>query len=859
MSKCKCYGISRKDYGVLRKRYRIWILLFFLLLNIIPVHSGMAATLNFTDILVLHSYSPDYEWTQTIQSGIESVFHVQNKDYRMRTEYMDAGHSPQLLEGKHLLQLYKQKFSNSHFRVIIVSDNTAFDFLRQYRDELFPGVPVVFCGINGYEDSMIEGLKGFTGIAEDNDFLGLFTIITKLHPNLQRLVIYGTPGDSSYIANVNHIQKLLRDFQPTYQIEFREFPSLDACIEDGKRLPPYSAILMVGSMHTAQGESINLQRANEIMSESLEIPIYTAWDFAVSHGAIGGLVISGVDQGKLAAEVALDILHGQFLPSISVSRSVGNVYLFDYQQLTRFGLKTNVLPPDTVVMNSPDKTYKINRNIIWFGIFSLTVLSIAVFFLIINIQQRKKAEVALLESQEKFSKAFTHCADIVGIATLGDGRYIEVCEAFFTTFGYTPEEVIGKISTGQDLQQQDADTFPLWLSITERDQLFENLNTYRMFRNLETSWCTKSGEVRIGLYSAEVVEIAGKPCIVYAWHDITARKQAEEALQQAYGNLETKVEQRTHELSSLNQELIAMNEELQHTNQELGNEITERQRIQKELSSSNLKLTQAISDLQNMQAVLVESAKMAALGNLVAGIAHEINTPVGVSLTAASHLQELTVEFNDLCTQGSPRRHDLIEYLEELHETSTIILNNLDRAGKLIQSFKQVSADQSSELCRVFNLKNYLEEIILSIQPQLKKTDHQITIECDENLSMNGFPGALSQIITNLIMNSIIHAYNPGDQGHISISVKIKDNKTILLYTDDGKGMNSRVLSKIFDPFYTTKRGHGGTGLGLHIVYNIVTQRFKGTILCKSQPNQGTTFEISLPFTKEDLASGFIK
>ncbi len=380
-----------------------------------------------------------------------------------------------------------------------------------------------------------------------------------------------------------------------------------------------------------------------------------------------------------------------------------------------------------------------------------------------------------------------------------------------------------------------------------------------MFRNLETSWCTKSGEIRIGLYSAEVVEIGGNLCIVYAWHDITARKWAEEALQQAHDNLEAKIEQRTHELSSLNQELIAMNEELQHTNQELENEITERQRIEKELSNSNLKLTQAINDLQDMQGYLVESAKMASLGNLVAGIAHEVNTPVGVGLTAASHLQELTTEFNQLCTQGSPRRYDLIEYLKELHETSTIILNNLDRAGKLIQSFKQVSADQSSELCRVFNVKKYLDEILLSIQPQLKKTNHQVTIECDENLNMNGFPGALSQIITNLIMNSIIHAYQPDDRGNIKICAKVKDKKIIFLYTDDGKGMDATVLSKIFDPFYTTKRGHGGTGLGLHIVYNIITQRFKGTIQCESQPKQGTTFKISLPFAKEDLSRGFIK
>ena len=837
------------------KKNIVWIIIAYLLINMINVPPVIAAVDNREEILVLHSYSPDYEWTQTEQLGIENVFKPLNNRYRMRVEYMDSGNSPQLLDGQFLQQLYLNKFANSHFRAIIVSDNAAFDFLRKYRDELFPGVPVVFCGVNGYEDSMIEGLDGFTGIAEDNDFIGLFNVISKLHPNLQRIVFYGIPSDPSHIANMARIKKLLLDFHPQYRVEIREFYHLDACIADAKNLPPGSTIIMDGSMQTAKGEGINLQRANEIMSEAVDVPVYTAWDFGIPHGAIGGLVISGVNQGRLAAEMTLRILEGQPLEEIPVSRFVGNLYMFDYNQLLRFNLKISQLPLESMIVNSPDTTYTVNREIIWGGAFFLGCLSIIIFILISNIRQRKKAEVALLASQEKFSKAFKYCADIVGITTLADGRYIEVSQAFFDTFGYTPDEVIGKVSTSSNVEDNNHDTFPLWLRIKERNKIMLNLNTHQSFKNLETYWCTKSGEIRIGLYSAEIVEISGEPCLIYAWHDITDRKIAEEALQQAHDNLETKVELRTHELSSLNQELIAMNEELQSTNRELQNEINERLRIGKELSSSNQKLTSAIGELKTMQSYLVESAKMAALGNLVAGIAHEINTPVGVGLTAASHLQQLTKEFNHLCTHGTPLRQDLVDYLDELHESSTIILKNLERAGKLIQSFKQVSADQSSEMGRIFKVKSYLEEIILSIQPQLKKTNHHITLECDETLTIDSFPGAFSQIVTNLIMNSIIHAYNPGDRGIINISAKIEDKCVILLYTDDGKGMSYNVLSKMYDPFYTTKRGYGGTGLGLHVVYNIVTQQFKGTITCDSKPGQGTAFRICLPLLKEDLTN----
>ncbi len=501
----------------------------------------------------------------------------------------------------------------------------------------------------------------------------------------------------------------------------------------------------------------------------------------------------------------------------------------------------------------------INLSVFSLGIFFLGWLIVVMFLFIKNIQKRKKAEILLSISQEKFYKALQYSAGVVAIAKLANGQHRLASEAFFTTFGYQQEEVIGKVSTARDQKFSPMDSFPLWLSTAERSKFFHNLTASCGFKNQEVSWCTNTGKILIGLYSAEILEFEDEPCIIYTWHDITSRKDAENTLQQAHDELEAKVELRTSQLSSLNQELIAINHELQHTNLELENEITERKRIEEELSDSNEKLTQAIFDLQEMQAYLVESAKMASLGNLVAGIAHEVNTPVGVGLTAASHLQELTQEFEDLCAHGTPRRQDLADYLKELREASTMILKNLERAGKLIQSFKRVAADQSSEIGRVFNIKKYLEEIILSMHPQLKKYNHKITLDCNEDLIINGFPGAFSQIITNLIINATIHAYNIDECGSIHISAKKEDKTLLLLFTDNGKGMNYDQLSKIFDPFYTTKRSHGGTGLGLYLVYNIVTQQFKGTIHCESKPQYGTTFQIRLPFVKEDLANGTLR
>lgn len=311
--------------------------------------------------------------------------------------------------------------------------------------------------------------------------------------------------------------------------------------------------------------------------------------------------------------------------------------------------------------------------------------------------------------------------------------------------------------------------------------------------------------------------------VVGSISDITQRKEAEEALHQVHEQLEIKVERRTEDLLAMNEELQAVNKELQY----------------------------ALENLQQTQAQLVHAEKMASLGSLVAGIAHEINTPVGVGVTATSHLQEVTKEFAALYASGDLKRRDLTNYLEDSEEALSIIFSNLERASQLIRSFKQVSADQSSEARRIFNIKQYLNEILLSLQPKIKRTRHKIILKCNESLQIDSFPGAFGQIITNLIMNSLIHAYDPDQEGTLTIAIFQEVETIFLIYSDDGKGMSNEVVAQIFNPFFTTKRGMGGTGLGLYILYNLVKKQFNGTIECESELGKGTKFIIGIPVERE--------
>jgi ligand-binding sensor domain-containing protein/signal transduction histidine kinase len=285
-------------------------------------------------------------------------------------------------------------------------------------------------------------------------------------------------------------------------------------------------------------------------------------------------------------------------------------------------------------------------------------------------------------------------------------------------------------------------------------------------------------------------------------------------------------------------------EALRKLNDELEHRVEERTRA---LRLSNRELQFTLDELKLTQRQLVESEKMAALGGLVAGIAHEINTPLGIGVTAASHLEDETRKLMKLVEQGQMTRAALEGYQSDALDSARLILANLRRAGQLIKSFKQVAVDQSSEQAREIDLKTYLEEILVSLGPALKKTPHRISVKCPEDLRLLTYPGAISQIVVNLVMNSLIHAFDGIEHGEIRIECEGYDEEWLLLYRDNGVGMREDVRQRVFDPFFTTKRGQGGSGLGLHVVYNLVTQLLRGSLDCVSAPGQGVEFQIQLP------------
>lgn len=298
-------------------------------------------------------------------------------------------------------------------------------------------------------------------------------------------------------------------------------------------------------------------------------------------------------------------------------------------------------------------------------------------------------------------------------------------------------------------------------------------------------------------------------------------------------------------------ELEEKNDEIQHYSENLETLVADRtadyNKANYELLERNKELNDTINALNVAQNQLIQTEKLAALGSIVAGVAHEINTPLGVGITGISFLEDLNSELRQKLSEGSLTKDDLKKFVESVNESIEMTSLNLYRAAELIKSFKKLAVDQSNDIKTEFNFKESINTVLISLKHEYKRPNHKIINRCPDDIFINSYPGDFMQIFTNLIINSINHGFINKENGNIDISVALEDNSLKIIYTDDGVGITKENLNKIYDPFFTTNRQGGGSGLGLNIVYNLITQKLKGRITCESNPGEGVKFIIDIP------------
>lgn len=433
----------------------------------------------------------------------------------------------------------------------------------------------------------------------------------------------------------------------------------------------------------------------------------------------------------------------------------------------------------------------------------------------IDITETSRQQAEIEASRLKFITFFD--ANPVALAVLrqhgGNFEYLDVNRAWEELVGHPRERVAGRVLGPEQ-------GFTLFADPQERQRFLDLLSHEQGFTAFEFSLRRGDGQLRRVEQQLATVDVAGEALLVYSIQDVTEKRELEARMRELNVELEERIAQRTSSLAQANDEL-----------------------------------RRTLDELQRAQGRLVQNEKLASLGSLVAGVAHELNTPIGNGLMAVTTLQTHLAALRGQVERGLTRSA-FNAFVEQVAEGSDIAVRNLARASALLRSFKRVSADQTSEQRRVFDLQTLVDEMLLTLQPTLRSPAVALTSEVEPGLALDSYPGALGQVLTNLVQNAAVHAFEGHAQPQLTVRGWRGPNDTACLeVADNGSGIAPENLRRVFDPFFTTRLGQGGSGLGLSIVRSIVTGRLGGRIGVRSQLGQGTRFQLELPCRAPEATS----
>lgn len=408
----------------------------WLLISILPAVANPGQ-----NVLVLHSYHPGYHWTDMIQEGLSRTLSQQFPQAEIYVEYMNTKRQSLEIAANSLRDLYTTRYRDVNFDVIVASDNNALDFFLQYREELFPGVPVVFCGINNFSNYFFAAADNVTGVREDLDIGATIDLAVQLHPETKKVALV-TDATETGLINLNLARTAAKSFP---DLEFIELHGLTAAqLQDRlATLDDNTVVLALSFFRDPQGATFSASESMELILAASRRPVYTVWDFYLAPGAVGGKLLSGRLQGEHAASLAGRILHGEDAGSLPVMESP-TVYQFDYQGLTTFGLSKSQLPPDSLISGRPNTFYTRYGHYLWLGMALFWVQAGIIALLVWNIIRRRRKALALRESEWRFRLLLR---DVKGVAVQGyqsDGTIFYWNKASEALYGYSEAEALGK-------------------------------------------------------------------------------------------------------------------------------------------------------------------------------------------------------------------------------------------------------------------------------------------------------------------------------------------------------------------------------------------------------------------------------
>lgn len=855
-----------------------------------PVIAATAGTIN---ILVLFSYDNQDQWSASVLEGLKTS--LAGSDVHLQLEYLDARHHQGAGYLSQFEEFFKTKYLNTHLELAIVVDDEAFNFLLRTRQSFRPALPIVFCGVNNFKPEMIAGRDGITGVNEAVDMKGTVDLALQLFPNASHLIaVAGTSGVGA--INIENFRRNIPAFSRKVTIqELLDVPrtSIDRILSGISR---DSILLRLDNLREPDGTNTHLQQSIALLTEHSSYPIFSCWDFDMNHGALGGVMVSGLKQGEKAGQLAMAMLKGPGPASIPVVMESPNVPMFDYNQMQRFGIGLNTLPRNAQVINLPVSFYTTYKAIIWatIALFAFLIMCIAV--LTTALIARRKAEKALVESEER-SRLLSDLT-MEGIVIHKNAIAIDVNSAMARMLACTPEDLLGK--NFMEFFHEDDHTI-IWENIGKE---YAPPYVVRMAK--------KNGEYFFTEIESHNFQKQGEMLRVSAIRDITERQRAEKALHESEqkfrtvatyihdweywmapdGNLvfvspsceritsytaeefqrdpgllarivhpddrenfilhlNSVVKRRTMEDCQAGDfRILTRNGEerwIAHTCREVYDR--EGKNIGRRVSNQDItERMRAKKEKEKMREELVQAQKMEAIGTLAGGIAHDFNN----ILSAIIGYTEMAYEDS---LQGSVNPSHLNQVVQAGHRAKDLVTQ--------ILAFSRRADSRKTSLQPAVLVKESIKLLRSSI-PTTIDIQQDVAPGTDRILAD---PTQIHQIVMNLCTN----AYHAMEETGGTLSISLK-NKVItrqdlagfpdiqpgrfvhLSVGDTGSGITPEIQERIFDPYFTTKETGKGTGMGLAIVHGIVNSS-GGLITCRSRVGVGTVFEIILPAFLEQIVS----
>jgi len=920
-------------------RLRRTLLLLILLASLLGAQSPAKR-----QVLVLSSDHKGSPWTDVIVKGIESVLQGEPTVYT-EVEYMDTKRTVDPYYMEKLYELYQYKFMKRNFDLLISTDNESLDFLIQYRNILFPGAPIVFCGVSNFDASVVKEMGFLSGILENFSLQENLEMALKLHPKAEYVAVV-TDLSATGLANKERIEGIIGKI--SRKMEFLFFENSD--IENVQKLIAEKGsrgiLLLLSPLRDRFGNYVPVREVS-----SLGLPLYSLWDIFLGEGIIGGKLLSPYYQGVMAAEMGFQVLNGEKISEVPPIVQSADRYTFDYEELKRFHVDIRSLPQPNTLINTPFSFYEEYRSLVWTVLAAIGGLTVVIFVLLVNILQKRRTQKALqyrLKLEALISKVSTRFLE-VGEEGLEEALRFTLQEIglfwqirwtgihFFHSPPTLPREICWKAGEGEAVLFP----FPLpWLfekmqegkllSLTREDlpaeanrekrwMERENLLSFRavplvygstvqgflilLAADGERGWggdedrhpLSMMAETLVSAYERTRAErerteerrsletlMSNLPGMVYrcknddVWSleflsegcsELTGYSPAELVGKPGLSNWDLAFEEDRPEMEREIRDALQEGRPFRMAYRirrkdgeerwvwEQGREMTDRRGGVTAVEGfatdiTDKKRSEELAQLQEQK--LMQTDKMASLGILVSGIAHEINNPNNFIQLNAKIFARVWEDLRSILDEYCEREGDFLlagnpysTSQERVTELIEGVAQGSERIKKIVNSLKDYSRKDSGKLNQSVNLNEVAESAVTIVFNLVKKSTRHFSVHLQDGLPpvMGNFQ-QLEQVVINLITNSCQALSSPDEE--VELSTFYEEGRVKLRVWDQGSGITGESMKHIFDPFYTTKRETGGTGLGLSISYNIL-KNHGGELIFDSEPGRGTSAIISLP------------